>query len=633
MLRNSDNSAEPQVSFWARNPLLAPAVAVCAGIWAGRYLRLDPAAPLVITGVLILAAITTRALHLRCFTILLLIAIAALGLVRYHASLIHPTDPFPTRSVKGVLTGKVCEQPQAFQRQNRTRVVLNDCVFEYKDCRTERLPYKAQLSIKADADNLWPMSSIKFDESDARHFAKATASTIDPTRHLDYGDTLEAAVSLVRLSGVRNPGGFDAREYCARRGIMRQAYCSSEASITIVRNQHEGLFSNAINLLWSWRRNFRELLEDTCEPNNVPMMKALILGDRTGITTDHYDQMQRIGVAHIVTVSGLHIGFVAFFFYKILSELLLFLGLTARGTLARRLTCVGTMVPVITYMMILPSRHSTSRAAIIVLRYLLARAIDRHREYLTIIAPAAIIILMRNPGAVFEASFQLSFTAAIGLTLAFRFFMFDIPFFWRFREDRNKLSGEGGRKIPPLLKRLFRSMPTWTKRATRFPRPKRPPIAKLVRRVIPTYMIGLFVVSSAASISIAPILAVWFGRITIIGPVANCFVIPFAAWSVNFLLLAFFALPMSELISLCLLKLADLSTASMELFIGAFGKVPWSSMILSTPSLATCVAFYVALVSACALLLWPTRRKALITSITAAFLFVSVLLGGGKVAF
>ncbi|HUT02390.1 MAG TPA: ComEC/Rec2 family competence protein [bacterium] len=629
MQSKENNRAVSASGFWARNPLVAPAIALCAGIWLGRYLFLDVLGALLLAIFLIVAAATMRLARPRYWLAPLFLAIAMLGLAWQNISSMAPADPLPPGKVEGLLRGRVCDQPQVSQIHNSTRIMLNNCVIECKDGGREQLPYKVQLSIRADTHNLWPTSSLKFDESDPRHFTKATASTIDPKRDLNYGDILEATVSLVKPSSVRNPGGFDAREYYAQRGVLRRAYCSSEATVRVIQASDDGLFTMAVNILWEWRRRFRNLLETTCDAHRVPIMRALILGQRSDITPSERDRLERLGVAHIVTVSGLHIGFVAFFFYKIIRELLLFLGLTARGTLARRLTCVGTMVPVITYVMIVPSRHSTSRAAIIALCYLLTRAIDRHREYLNIIALAAIIILIPNPGALFEASFQLSFTATIGLSLALRFVMVNIPSYWRlYSKGQTLASNEENRSIPRLLELLFASMPSWTKRAAPFPPPKRSRFAKFVRRVIPTYVIGLFVVSLAASISIAPILALWFGRVTIIGPVANCFVIPFAAWSVNFLLLAFFALPMSEPISVCLLKLADLFTAIMELFIRAFGKVPWSSVTLSTPSLATCAVFYVALVSACALLLlWPTRRWLIATAVAALVLILSVFVG------
>ncbi len=121
MLSKHEHSAPQQVGFWRKNPLVAPAMTLCAGIWLGRYLHLDLTAPLVIAGALILAAITIRALGLGHASIPLLLAIGALGLVRYHASLIHAPDPIAEQSVEGIIRGKICETPQVFQRQNSIR--------------------------------------------------------------------------------------------------------------------------------------------------------------------------------------------------------------------------------------------------------------------------------------------------------------------------------------------------------------------------------------------------------------------------------------------------------------------------------------------------------------------------------
>ncbi len=613
MLRNNDNSAEPQVGFWARNPLVPPAIALCAGIWLGRHLRLDLTAPLVIAGALILAAITTRALRLRRASIPLLLAIAALGLARYHASLVPPRDPLPPGAVEGLLRGRVCEQPQVFERQNRTRVVLKDCVFTHEEGSRkwiERLAYEVQFSIKADTVNLWPMSSLKFDESDSRHFTRATTSAIAPKRHLNYGDTIEAAVSLVRPSAVRNPGGFDAREYYARRGIVRQAYCSSESTVRVIQASDDGIFLGAVNLLWSWRRNFRKLLENNCHPDNVPMMKALILGDRTGITTDHYDQMQRIGVAHIIAISGLHVGFVAFFFIWFFKRVFLSMGLFVGGTFGLRLTCIAALAPVLVYVVVVSPRHATIRAGIIVLCYLLGKALDREREILNFIALAAITILMWMPGALFEAGFQLSFVAAISITIALQ------PPFSKIPTWANR----GAPKLPTRVREVLRSFGLELPFSRRFSRATvvhvkvgstldhiRGPSARIRK---------LMVVSPVAIISTAPLAAWWFGRISIVGLFANIYVVLIALLLVPILLLAFLASVVSETLAGALLAPADWATWLMQTVNDWFSKGSLPTRLLaSTPCINAYAVFVLFLFCLWFFIVRPARTKLIVAAI------------------
>ncbi len=723
MLRNNDNSAEAQVSFWARNPLVPPAIALCAGIWLGRYLRLGLAMTLVIAGALILAAITTRALRLRRASIPLLLAIAALGLARYHVSLIHPADPLPSHSVEGLLRGKVCEQPQVFRQQNRTRVVLDDCVWERKDGGTEQLPYNVMLSISTDTRNLWPMSSLKFDESDSRHFTKATASTMDPQQHLNYGDRLEAQVRIFKPSGVRNPGRFDAREYYARRGIMRQAYCSSESTVSVAQAHDQGLFSKAVNLLWSWRRDFRSLIEDTCDWQHVPMMKALILGDRTGITTDHYDQLQRIGVAHIIAISGMHVGFVAFFFYALFKWLSPFAGLSSRGISGLRLTCAATAAPVLFYAVLAGPRHASVRAAIVVLCWLLALALDRDRQVLNFLALAAIVILTWKPGAIFEAGFQLSFVAATGMTVAFQYILHIIhncigiiaptlPF--RVKEALRSLGMEtplsrgptskasSTMPVKEALRSLFKQLKQLrfshvltfktyalsqkNKMHLRLTIVRARPWSPLhIVRKLMRLVAALTIASLVAIVSTAPLAALWFGRVSLVGLFANLYVVLIATLLVPLLLLAFAVFPASEFASDIMLRFADSTAWLMDLVsnvfsnpslriwrllvstpciiayavfalvslrlwvhivrparakqisvsaavVGCLVAVPpialtYGSWSVPRPSLATSVAYYVTLILACCLFHKPSHKRAVATSVAALVLISSVFAG------
>jgi len=678
MLRNNDNNGKARVSFWARNPLLPPATALCAGIWLSKHLGLNPTFSLVFAGILLLAAATIRALGLRRASIPLLLAIVTLGFARYHISLVPFHDPLPPDAVEGLLRGRVCEQPHVFQRQNRTKVVLNNCVFDYTDGERAKLPYKVQLNIKADTTKLWPMSSLKFEESDPRHFTEVTAGIIDIRRHLNYGDTLEAAVSLVTPSGVRNPGGFDPRQYYAQRGILRSAYCSSEAEVRVFETDYRSIFSNVINLLWSWRRNFRELLDDTCDADNVPMMKALILGDRTGITTDHYDQMQRIGVAHFIAISGLHVGFVALFFYWLFAKVSAVLGLSVSGTRGLRFACLATIGTVASYVVVANPVHATVRAGIIVLCYLVARAFDRDREFLNLLALAAIVILLWTPGAIFEAGFQLSFVAAMAITVTLK-------------ATSSKISiwvDDAAPRLPARVKEALRSS------GLEVPFSRRFSIGSVVQVKMgspldyvlkPVTRIGkLMVASPVAVVSTAPLAAWWFGRISFVGLFANLYVVSIALLLVPLLLLGFVMSVVNTSIAVVLLTGADrvmwlmrrvndwfsngslptrllastpciiaytvfilfllslwfiikrpgrkkLIAASLATGVGLalFGTLALTYGFWSTPkpSLVNCVMYYLVLIFAYFLLHKPSRKRAVATSVAAVVLILSVFLG------
>ncbi|MCD6328274.1 ComEC/Rec2 family competence protein [bacterium] len=510
--------------FLERSPLVAPAIALCVGIWVGRYVALHPAIA-ILTGLLMvgIAAVMLRR-HRSLCRAFLWAAIAILGLGWFNYSLQMPADPLPDWLDKAKVRGEITGFPVTFA--GKTKVKLNDCMVEYEG-QTWSIGYSMMLTIRADREKLWPISDLK------------------------HGELIEAKARIKRPNSRRNPGGFDAREYWQRRGVLRLAYCS-EANLTRLGNDG-GLWSGAVNVLLGVRRGFKGLLDETCNPGRSPIMAALVLGDRTGITSDHRDQLQRLGIAHIIAISGLHIGFVAFFFYRVFRELLLHLGILARGASGRRVICLVTIVPVLAYALIAGPRHSTIRAVIMVCAYLIAMAFDRHRETMNIIALAAIAILLWMPGSLFEAGFQLSFAAVIAVSEAIRYLS---------------------------ARRRY-----------------------LEQRRIQRYVIGLAVASAAATLATAPICAYWFGRVSLIAVIANVLVIPTAMVLVNLLFFSLFVFLINAWVSSVLLSLADWVTWVMQATMDVIDKAPYSSLIVPTPGLFTCLMFFVSLLLVSALVL------------------------------
>jgi len=681
MQGRQNNRAILASTFWARNPLVSPAIALCVGILLGRYILLNGLVAMVLAILLIAAASTVCIVRPRYFLVPILAAIAMLGLIWQNISSMPRSDSLPPGEVRGMLRGEVCEQPQVSQLHNSIRITLRNCAIKCKEnglAKTRKLGYKVLLFIKADPHNLWPTSSFVFDDSPSKAPTQQDSATVKPRRFLNYGDILEAPVRTSRLPPLRNPGGFNAREYYAQRGVMRRAYCSSEARVRITRNEQPGLFATAVKVLWEWRRRFRNLLERTCDADVAPMAKALILGDRTGIRGDHYDQLQRIGVAHIIAISGLHVGFVAFMFYFFFKRIFLFMQLFRSGTLGLRLTCIATMAPVLFYSLVVSPRHATVRATVIVVCFLIAKAIDRERLIFSILALAAIIILIWMPAALFEAGFQLSFVAAIATVVGLTYVFSKAPV-WLNAAAVNLPAYTGQRLRTIGLELPFSRRASGTGRVHARGGSLLARLQKAVSRIavlmLTTPVIGIFT---------APFVAWWFGRISLIGPLANLYIVPVATALVPLLLLAFLVFPASQSLAAALLwaanwvahlmnwlagtfssgsllarslvstpailayaalaffllvlwalikrparkKLVAVAIASTIIFAAmVFTALKYGSWTVARPSLLTCISYYIALVLVWSLLYSRSRRRLVATAAAAALLFASVLLG------
>ena len=137
----------------------------------------------------------------------------------------------------------------------------------------------------------------------------------------------------------------------------------------------------------------------------VPLMKALLIGDRS----DYYDNdalstdMKAAGFSHVIAVSGMHISF-----------LVAALGLAVR----RKKAAAALGIPVIVLFMLMTGlTPSVYRAGLMQILLLIAPLVGREADEPTNLAAAALLLTLRNPYAVADLSFQLSFSAMAGLIL------------------------------------------------------------------------------------------------------------------------------------------------------------------------------------------------------------------------
>ena len=142
-------------------------------------------------------------------------------------------------------------------------------------------------------------------------------------------------------------------------------------------------------------------------------MKALVVGDRSGIGDEQRDAFNRAGVGHLLAISGLHMGIVAAVTFLIFRWLLAFLpGLLWRAWVVR-CAAVLTLVPVVGYGVLAGMSPSTQRAVAMVSVGLAAMLTQKDQDLLNTLAAAALVILLISPPALFSVSFQLSFAAVL----------------------------------------------------------------------------------------------------------------------------------------------------------------------------------------------------------------------------
>lgn len=212
---------------------------------------------------------------------------------------------------------------------------------------------------------------------------------------------MEAAVfgKLEEPSEARNPGEFDFREYYRALGIRLQMFGEDLEILDDDSWRYR-------DFLYRMKKAAVRVLEEICEPEDLGIFQAAILGDKTSLDDGVRRLYQRNGIAHLLAISGLHISLLGMFVYRMLRKAGLSYGVSG---------VIGTAV-IVSYGILTGGSSSVIRAVMMILIFLLAGYLGRSYDMLSAAGLACILILLEYPGLVTQAGFQLSFgaVAAIG---------------------------------------------------------------------------------------------------------------------------------------------------------------------------------------------------------------------------
>ena len=138
-----------------------------------------------------------------------------------------------------------------------------------------------------------------------------------------------------------------------------------------------------------------------------PFLRAVWLGDRAAFSGDDYRPYLETGTAHILAVSGVHVGIVFMTLQWVLRSFL-------RNRKAR---AALVMAAVLVFALVAGGRAPILRAALMLCLYLCAELLDREPDAPTALSMAALLFLSYNPGLVRDTGFALSFSSLASILL------------------------------------------------------------------------------------------------------------------------------------------------------------------------------------------------------------------------
>ncbi len=257
---------------------------------------------------------------------------------------------------------------------------------------------------------------------------------------------------------LRNPGGFDYSTYLKTKAVYSTQSIDRD-SIEVLEKKSLGVFKDYAFKIRSYTI---KIIEDNLSKDHGDLLKGIIFGEKD-LDSQIRNNFVDSGIAHILAVSGLHVGFLVGFIYFITKIL----------KTSHPLKIVIITLVLAFYILITGGVASVIRASIMTWIYLFSRLISKKYDGISALSLAGLVILIPNPLLLFTASFQLSFMAALCIVIFY----------------------------PPTLEYLLR-----------------------IR--VPKAISNLLAVTLAAQFGTLPISIFHFHQISLISPITNLLVIP-----------------------------------------------------------------------------------------------------------
>lgn len=247
---------------------------------------------------------------------------------------------------------------------------------------------------------------------------------IDEDQQLDLvpGTVLLLQGKLSQPAGKKNPGGFDYGLYLKSQSI--------DGLLTVKPDNLERVGQETT---WYYHiLGIKKALENQADASFSEdvsdLLKGVVFGEKN-IREDLTQSFKDAGVTHVLSVSGLHVGYV----YLALSLLLL-------GVRIKKPYWIFFLAPALLFYVALTGlAPSVVRASIMLLCLTWGQGIHRERDALNQLCLAGLVILCIWPAQLFQAGFQLSMAAVLGIILFYRPLLYVYEKQWNKRRLRHQI--------------------------------------------------------------------------------------------------------------------------------------------------------------------------------------------------
>lgn len=424
-------------------------------------LPFEPPISIVISIWLLTGSILIQSLKNRTLTKLILpffIIVSGTTICQIKVQFLH--TPIIDRDIPYILLYGDIASIEKLGKEQGSRITLKNLQLE--NIKQENTPRKIRLKLRHDED-------------------------------IQTGQRIKALASLSAPSDPLIPNGFDFRRHLYLKGYGSVGFIYKKPEI--IKNAPEHFLK-----IQPLRDHIAKIILNTLPAEQSSIALALITGQKNAIREEDRQAIRDAGLAHMLAISGLHIGLVASTVFFCVRIILAAIEPIALRLPIKKIAAVMAFAGAVFYMLLAGTTIPTQRAVIMISIVFLAIILDRSPISMRVLTFSALIILITTPESLISASFQMSFSAVLSLV----FFYEKTKNIWSYLYN----SRDG------ILYKLS------------------------------LYFLSVLITTLIASIATAPFSLYHFGQVSFLGSAANLIAVPLLAFIIMpFALLSLIFMP------------------------------------------------------------------------------------------
>ena len=222
----------------------------------------------------------------------------------------------------------------------------------------------------------------------------------EESRTLKIGQLVTIEGIFSEFTQATNPGEFNVRAYYRGKGIGGRV---KKAQIVAVGKD----YSVFREILYRCRLRLHDRLAKVFPAKEASVMQTLLLGEKEALDADVKALYQKNGIAHILSISGLHITLLGMGLYQLLKRM---------GVPVKAAATIGAAV-LICYGMMVGMSVSACRAIGMYVLRMFGIFVGRTYDMLTGVGVMALLLVVQKPERLWDVSFLMSFGAVLGICL------------------------------------------------------------------------------------------------------------------------------------------------------------------------------------------------------------------------